>query len=243
MTAKDFAVVTGGSSGIGAEICRQMLEAGYEVISLARRKPSQSHVRLHAVEVDLMDRSATERAAADIAHRFPISHIVHNAGVIRPALLPDVEQDDLQGLVQLHLGAALILVQNSLPAMKRNRFGRVVLMSSRGALGLETRSAYSATKAGMIGMARTWALELAPDGITVNVVAPGPIADTEMFRSVIPKDSERERALAAAIPVKRLGRSDDVARAVMFFCDRGNGFVTGQTLYVCGGASVGTLVI
>ena len=243
MTAKDFAVVTGGSTGIGAEICRQMLEAGYEVISLARRKPAQSHVRLHAVEVDLMDRSATERAAADIVARFPISHIVHNAGIIRPALLPDVEQEDLQALTQLHLGAALTLVQAALPAMKRNHFGRIVLMSSRGALGLETRSAYSATKAGMIGLARTWALELAPDGITVNVVAPGPIADTEMFRSIVAKDSEREKALAAAIPVKRLGRSDDVARAVMFFCDRATGFVTGQTLYVCGGASVGTLVI
>ncbi len=225
MTARDFAVVTGGSTGIGAEICRQMLEAGYEVISLARRKPAQSHARLHAVEVDLMDRSATERAAADLAARFPISHIVHNAGVIRPALL------------------ALTLVQAALPAMKRNHFGRIVLMSSRGALGLQTRSTYSATKAAMIGMARTWALELAPDGITVNVVAPGPIADTEMFRSVVAKDSEREKALAAAIPVKRLGRSDDVARAVIFFCDRANGFVTGQTLYVCGGASVGTLVI
>ena len=163
MTARDFAVVTGGSTGIGAEICRQMLEAGYEVISLARRKPAQSHARLHAVEVDLMDSSATEGAAADIAARFPISHIVHNAGVIRPALLPDVVQDDLQALMQLHLGAALTLMQTALPAMKRNRFGRVVLMSSRGALGLETRSAYSATKAGMIGMARTWALELAPD--------------------------------------------------------------------------------
>ena len=120
MTAKDFAVVTGGSSGIGAEICRQMLEAGYEVISLARRKPAQSHARLHAVEVDLMDRSATERVATDIAARFPISHIVHNAGVIRPALLPDVAQDDLQALTQLHLGAALALVQAALPAMKRN---------------------------------------------------------------------------------------------------------------------------
>jgi 3-oxoacyl-[acyl-carrier protein] reductase len=215
VTANNFAVATAGSTGIGVEICRQMLEAGYGVISLARRKPAQSHARLHAVEVDLVDRSATERAAADIAARFLISHIVHNAGVIRPALLPDVVQDDLQALMQLHLGAALTLMQTALPAMKRNRFGRVVLMSSRGALGLETRSAYSATKAGMIGMARTWALELAPDGITVNVVAPGPIADTEMFRSIVPKDSEREKALAAAIPVKRLGRSADVARAVM----------------------------
>jgi 3-oxoacyl-[acyl-carrier protein] reductase len=92
VTARNFAVVTGGSTGIGAEICRQMLETGYEVISHARRKPEQSHARLHAVEVDLVDRSATERAAADIAARYPISHIVHNAGVIRPALLPDVVQ-------------------------------------------------------------------------------------------------------------------------------------------------------
>jgi NAD(P)-dependent dehydrogenase (short-subunit alcohol dehydrogenase family) len=242
VTAKNFAVVTGGSTGIGAEICRQMLDAGYEVISLARRKPDP-HPRLHAVEVDLTDRSATERIAADIAARFPISHVVHNAGAIRPALLPKVAQEDLQALTQLHLGAALALVQAGLPAMRRNRFGRIVLMSSRAALGLQTRSAYAATKAGLIGIARTWALELAPDGITVNVIAPGPIADTEMFRSVVPEKSEREKALAAAIPVKRLGRSDDVARAVMFFCDRANGFVTGQTLYVCGGASVGGLVI
>ena len=90
----------------------------------------------------------------------------------------------------------------------------------------------------MIGMARTWALELAPAGITVNVVAPGPIADTEMFRDVIPEGSEREAALAKSIPVGRLGRGDDVARAVMFFADPENSFVTGQVLYVCGGTSV-----
>src|SRR5271169_405410 len=239
MSTTNVAVVTGASTGIGAEICRQMLEADYQVVALARRKPDQAHARLHAVEVDLLDRAATEQAAAEVARRFAVTHVVHNAGVIRPALLPDVKQDDLDALTQLHLGAAITLVQAVLPAMKASRFGRIVLMSSRGALGLQTRSAYSATKAGMIGMARTWALELAADGITVNVVAPGPIADTEMFRSVIPADSAREQALAAAIPVQRLGLSDDVARAVMFFCDRANGFVTGQTLFVCGGSSVG----
>jgi NAD(P)-dependent dehydrogenase (short-subunit alcohol dehydrogenase family) len=243
MTARNVAVVTGASTGIGAEICRQMLAADYEVIALARRKPPTTHAKLHAIEVDLLDRAATEQAAKEIACRFAVSHVVHNAGAIRPALLPDVQQEDLDALTQLHLGAAISLAQALLPAMKRERFGRIVLMSSRGALGLQTRSAYAATKAGMIGMARTWALELAADGITVNVVAPGPIADTEMFRSVIPADSVREQALAEAIPVKRLGRSDDVARAVMFFCDRANGFVTGQTLFVCGGASIGTIVI
>ena len=127
--------------------------------------------------------------------------------------------------------------------MKQSKFGRIVLMSSRGALGLATRTAYAATKSGMIGMARTWALELAADGITVNVVAPGPIGGTEMFHASCRRTSEREAALAAQIPVKRLGRPDDVARAVMFFCDRSNGFVTGQTLYVCGGASLGSIVI
>ena len=241
--APNVAMVTGGSTGIGWEICRQMLGAGYEVVSLARRRPPQSYPKLHAIEVDLMDAAATAQAAADVAARFAFTHVVHNAGAVRPALLPDVELDDLQALSQLHLGAAIALVQAALPAMKKNRFGRIVLMSSRGALGLATRTAYAATKAGMVGMARTWALELAGDGITVNVVAPGPIADTEMFRGIVPEGSEREKALAAAIPVKRLGQSGDVARAVMFFCDPANGFVTGQTLYVCGGASLGTIAI
>src|SRR5213080_4037465 len=101
--------------------------------------------------------------------------------------------------------------------MRRNRFGRIVLMSSRGALGLETRTVYSATKAGIIGMARTWALELAPFGITVNVVAPGPIGDTEMFESVMSLESKRAKKLAQSIPRGRLGKSSDVARAVTFF--------------------------
>jgi NAD(P)-dependent dehydrogenase (short-subunit alcohol dehydrogenase family) len=106
---------------------------------------------------------------------------------------------------------------------------------------LQTRTSYSATKAAIVGMARTWALELGPFGITVNVVAPGPIADTEMFESVMKPDSERAKTLAQAIPVKRLGRSEDVARAVAFFADPESGFITGQTLFVCGGASVSSI--
>jgi NAD(P)-dependent dehydrogenase (short-subunit alcohol dehydrogenase family) len=239
----NVAVVTGGSTGIGAEICRQMLDAGYEVVSLGLGRPEQKHARLHAVEVDLMDAKARQQVAAEIASCFTVTHLIHNAGVIRPALLSDVKAADLEALSQLHLGSAVTLAQAVLPSMKQNKFGRIVLMSSRGALGLQTRTAYAATKAGMIGMARTWALELAADGITVNVIAPGPIAGTDMFHAVVPKGSEREAALAKAIPVQRLGQPDDVARAVMFFCDRANGFVTGQTLYVCGGSSVGSLTI
>jgi len=117
-----------------------------------------------------------------------------------------------------------------------------VLMSSRGALGLPTRTAYAATKAGMLGMVRTWALELAASGITANVVSPGPI-QTDMFYDVVPAGSEREQNIAKGIPVQRLGRPDDVARAVMFFADPLNSFVTGQNLFVCGGAGVGSITI
>lgn len=243
MSGENVAVVTGGSAGIGAEICRQMLDAGFEVISLAQGKPDWTHARLHAHDVDLLDEDAAKQTASEIARQYAVTHLVHNAGVIRPAPLADTTIEDLQALTQLHIGAAVTLAQAFLPAMKAARFGRIVLMSSRGALGLANRTAYGATKAGLVGLARSWALELAPLGITVNAIAPGPIGDTDMFRGVIPRGDPREQALAASIPMKRLGRSDDVARAVMFFADRRNDFITGQTLYVCGGASIGSLLL
>lgn len=237
------ALVTGTSTGIGKVICEHLLASGFEVVALARRPTGISHPRLHSQSVDLADRSATAQAARELAQRFAITTVVHNAGIIRPALLADVQLDDLDTLTELHLGSAITLVQAALPAMRAARFGRIVLLSSRGALGLATRSAYSATKAGLIGMARTWALELAPEGITVNVVAPGPIRGTEMFHAVVPADSERERKLAEAVPARRLGTPEDVARAVDFFVEPANSFVTGQVLFVCGGASVGTVTI
>ncbi|HBT34270.1 MAG TPA: short-chain dehydrogenase [Pusillimonas sp.] len=242
MSQNLVAVVTGGSVGIGAEITHQMLDAGYEVISMARRDPEFSHPKLTSVKVDLLDAKATEQASQEVASQHGVTHVIHNAGVIWPNLLPDVKQEELLGLTQIHLGAAIALVQACLPHMESQQFGRIVLMSSRGALGLPTRTAYSATKAGMVGMARTWSLELAAKGITVNVVAPGPI-QTDMFYDVVPAGSEREQNIAKGIPVQRLGRADDVARAVMFFSDPANSFITGQTLYVCGGASVSSVTI
>ncbi|MNP94275.1 3-oxoacyl-[acyl-carrier-protein] reductase FabG [compost metagenome] len=203
--APKVAAVTGGSAGIGKAICEDLLAQGYEVVSLARRKAEIDHPKMHSLEVDLADRAATGQAVRELVERFAPTTIVHNAGVIRAALLPEVKLDDLDALVDLHLGCAIQLVQGALPAMRAQRFGRVVLLSSRAALGLATRTSYSATKAGMLGMARTWALELAADGITVNVVAPGPIR-TDMFYDVVEAGSEKERALAASVPVKRLGR-------------------------------------
>jgi 3-oxoacyl-[acyl-carrier protein] reductase len=239
----DSAIVTGGSRGIGAAIAKAMLERGYQVISLALEKPDWSHPRLSSREVDLFDAKATEAAAAEIIRERRVTHIVHNAGIIRPKPIEQATPADIAALAQLHLGSALILLAASLPRMKQERFGRVVLISSRAALGAVGRTAYSATKAGVIGMGRTWALELAPFGITVNMVAPGPIQGTQMFHEIVPAGGEREAALAAAIPVRRLGRPEDVANAVLFFAARESEFVTGQVLYVCGGASVGTLAI
>ena len=240
--ATRVAAVTGGNSGIGKAICEDLLGKGDEVVSLSLEKPQTVHPRLHSIEVDLTDRRATAEAATDLVRRFDVTTVIHNAGVIRPALLGEVQLEDLDALVALHLGCAIQIVQAALPQMRAQHFGRVVLLSSRAAVGAVTRTVYSATKAGMLGMMRTWALELAPKGITVNAVAPGPIC-TDMFYEVIPKGSEREYELAAAVPVKRLGEPADVARAVGFFVDPANSYVTGQVLYVCGGTSVGSLTL
>jgi 3-oxoacyl-[acyl-carrier protein] reductase len=237
-----YALVTGGSSGIGAAICRTFLADGYQVVSLSLRSSESPTPGLHEVQVDLTDALATREAALEVASRFPITTVIHNAGAIRDKPLEEVTLDDLQSLTNLHLAAALSLMQANLPTMKQRHFGRVVLVSTRAVLGLAKRTVYSATKAGMLGLARTWALELGAHGITVNVVAPGPIEATEMFHEVIPVDSPKLPRIVDSIPVKRLGRPEDVARAVMFFAAPEAGFVTGQTLFVCGGTSVGSIV-
>ena len=156
------------------------------MVSLDLKPARHKHVEAHRSRPDRCQ--ATEQAAREIAKAHQVTTLIHNAGTIRPALLPDVKLEDLSALVNLHLSAAVMLLQAALPAMKAAGYGRVVLVSSRAVLGLPTRTSYSATKAGMLGMARTWALELAPQGITVNVVAPGPI-ETDNFHSIVPRGS------------------------------------------------------
>jgi 3-oxoacyl-[acyl-carrier protein] reductase len=239
-TALRTAVVTGGNRGIGEDITRRFLDSGYTVINISRQEPEFSHERLVTYIADLSDPDQTEKIAKEIADVYAVTIFVHNAGVIRPALLDEVKLDDLAYLTQLHLGAAIILAQHFVPAMRTAQFGRIVLVSSRGVLGLVTRTNYAATKAGQIGMVRTWALELAKDGITVNAVAPGPI-ETDMFHELIPADSPQKRKVADSVPVKRVGTPADVGRVVHFLAETDSGFITGQTLYICGGASLGAL--
>lgn len=236
------AVITGGSKGIGLDLAERMLDQGYTVISIARGKSQDAPSELIQMSADLLDAEAVAGTARDIAAGHEVTHFVQNAGVIWPNLLEEAKPEDITGLAQLQLGSALTLLQAFLPAMKARGFGRVLFNGSRAALGVPTRTAYSAAKAGMIGMARTWALELAPHGITVNVVAPGPVL-TDNFWGIVPKGSERESQLAKSLPVGRLGTVRDVSNAFLYFADPENGFVTGQTLFVCGGASVGTLSI
>lgn len=235
-----FALITGGSTGIGWATAQAMLAKGWQVVSLAQDAPPETAPGLHSEICDLTDPAATAVAAARIAAAHPVSHIVHNAGQILPALIENADPASIARLAQLHLATPLTLTQAVLPGMKARGFGRIIFTGSRAALGVPTRTAYAATKAGLVGMARTWALELAPHGITVNVVSPGPIR-TQNFWDIVQKDSQAEAALAARIPVGRLGEPQDVARALLFLADPDAGFITGQVLMVCGGASIGAI--
>lgn len=237
---KQTAVITGGNRGIGADITRRFLDAGYRVVNVSRQVPEFEHEDLQTIITDLADREQTASVAGLIASTHSVSVFVHNAGVIRPDRLEAVKLDDLDYLSNLHLGSAISLAQHFLPAMQQRHYGRIVLISSRGVLGLVGRTSYAATKAGQIAMVRTWALELADSGITVNCVAPGPI-ETDMLTDVAPHDSPQQQKIIAGIPVGRLGTAADVGRVVEFLCDEHSSFITGQTWYVCGGASLGSL--
>ena len=237
MTDQLTAIITGGGSGIGEATSKMMLDAGYEVISVGLHSPDWTHNRFTSIEVDLLDEEATRALAKDLAESYKVTHFVHNAGMIRQKSLEDVTVEDLHDLTQLHAAAALIFAQALTPGMKDRKFGRIIFNSSRALLGLQQRSAYSYSKAGLVGMARTWALELAPHGVTVNVLAPGPVL-TDNFWDLVEKDSPQQHEYASKVPVGRLGEPEDVANAILFFADPKASFVTGQTLYVCGGVSI-----
>jgi len=241
VTPQDITLVTGGAGGIGLAIARREVAAGRRVVVLDRTPPPEDLAALF-IAVDMMDAAATAAALADARAQGPITRLVNNVGMVRPATLDDTSADDLAAVMRLNLATAIQCTQALLPDMRAAGFGRIVNISSRAAFGKELRSAYAASKAGLLGLTRTWALELGRDGITVNAVAPGPIA-TPLFTAANPPGAPRTRAILEAIPVGRMGAPEDVAQAVSFFLDAHSGFITGQTLAVCGGVTVGKAVV
>lgn len=231
-------LVTGGSQGIGRAVVMRLLSDGYRVVNFDLVPPAHTAPGEDFSEVDLVDGAALDAALSALLTKHPVVRLVNNAGIVRPAPIEHATADDLAAVSALNLLAPLRLLQGLLPAMRDAGFGRVVNISSRAALGKLERSVYAATKAGLHGMTRTWALELGAYGVTVNAVGPGPIA-TDLFERVNPPGHPNTEKIRNAIPVKRMGTAEDVAHAVASLIDDRAGFITGQVLYVCGGMTVG----
>lgn len=230
-------VITGGTKGIGLALARKRVQAGEHVIALARG--ASADFPGDVVEVDLADAQATQQAAASILRQHgPVRHLVNNVGLVKPAPLEQVQLADLHAVLDLNLRPALQLTQAFLPGMLQAQAGRIVNISSLVVLGMPQRTAYAAAKAALISFTRSWALELAGRGVTVNAVAPGP-TETELFRANNPAGSAGEARYLSAAPMGRFARPEEIAAAIEFFLSPDAGIVTGQTLYADGGASLG----
>ena len=238
LPADEVTVVTGASAGIGRAIAEALLAQGRSVVNLDYRLPDWSHPQLLSYQADLTQEGATRERAAEIAAKHRVTALVNNAGATRPGSIDTATCTQLDDVVGLHLRAVLLLTQAFLPSLRACGRGRIVNMASRAALGKAERVVYSATKAGLIGMTRTLAMELGRDGITVNAIGPGPIA-TELFQRSNPEGAPQTQRILDSIVVGRMGTPEDVARAALFFLSPDNGFVTGQVLYVCGGTTLG----
>ncbi|HEY8553962.1 MAG TPA: SDR family oxidoreductase [Burkholderiales bacterium] len=230
-------LVTGGSSGIGWSICQRLREDGWDVVSFDLQPPPVSGVCEHE-RVDMGDEAALDGALARLINRKAVLGLVNNVAAIEPASLEETTLSSFDRQLRVTTRAALQCAKAVVPAMRKAGFGRIVNISSRAALGKELRSAYAASKGALNSLTRTWALELAGVGITVNAVAPGPIA-TEAFKRANPPDSPRTARILQGVPMGRYGEPEEVAHAVAFFMDPRSSFITGQILYVCGGITVG----
>lgn len=230
-------LVTGGSQGIGRAVVKRCIADGFAVVTLDQAPPPELLPGERHVAANLLDAQATAAALAEIAAGGEVTRLVNNVGIVRPATLAETKLGDLDAVLSLNLRCAIQCAQALLPAMQSARDGRIVSIASRAMLGLPSRTAYAAAKAALVGATRSWATELAQHGITANIVAPASV-DTPLWQQLNPPEGPRRARILAGIPMGRLAQPEDVAQAVAFFLDPRSGYVTGQTLFVCGGQSM-----
>ena len=236
MTKPAATLVTGGSNGIGAAICKARAEAGEAVINLDRDSPVDGG-RGRWIPVDLMDETLLADAMQDALAGNDVVKVVNCAGVALLDPIEDLTAEDFRRTMDLNVLAPALIVQFCLPAMKARRFGRILNIASRAALGKGLRTAYAGSKGALISATRVWALELAQHGITVNAIGPGPI-ETELFKQANPADSPVTQQIRGTIPVGKLGQPEDIAHAVSFLASPGASYVTGEHLLVAGGRTI-----
>jgi len=236
MSIKRIFLVTGASKGIGRALSQRLADAGHHVVGVARGQDPSFPGMLESV--DLGDSRASGEVFADLARRHAFDGVVNNVGLARMHPVGGIVLDDLDDMLRVNVHATIQSVQAILPALKAKGWGRIVNVTSLVTVGIAMRSGYAAAKAAVNSLTRTWAIELAETGITVNAVAPGPV-DTEMFRRNTPAGSEAEGRFLSMIPMRRLGKPQEIAAAIAFLLSEEASFITGQTLFVDGGGSIG----
>lgn len=235
MTKRTF-LVTGASKGIGRALSERLAAAGHHVVGIARGADPGFPGTL--VSLDLNDSKTAGEAFVELARQHDFDGVVNNVGLAKLQRVEEIDLTDLDNIMRLNLHPTVQTTQALLPGLKAKGWGRIVNISSLTVLGIAQRSAYAASKAAVNTFTRIWALELAETGITVNSVAPGPI-ETELFRKNTPSGSEAEQRFLSLIPMRRLGRPEEIAAAIAFLLSDEASYITGQTIFVDGGGSVG----